>query len=78
MKLYVVETLRANGEFMADHGHFALHDALDEAYDMHEDDLCCVFNTPDDDYMGPCPGGCEKRSPRVVEYEACRSTSTDV
>ena len=76
MKLYVVETLRANGEFMADHGHFALFDAIDEAYDKDPSDMCCSSNTPDDDFMGPCPGGCEKRTPRIVEYEACRSIST--
>jgi hypothetical protein len=71
--LWVVETERASGEVLpSEQGHFDLWDAVNEADSMHESDKCCQQNTSDDDYIGPCPGGCETRSPRIVEYRAER------
>lgn len=70
--LWVVETLRANGMMLSDGGHFQLWDAIDEIYEYCEDDRCCDKNTSDDRFLGPCPGGCETRTPRIVEYVAER------
>lgn len=73
MILWVVETVRADGSVLpSEQGHFDLWDAIDEAASMRPEDMCCAKNTEDDDFTGPCPGGCETRSPRVVEYRAER------
>lgn len=70
--LWVVEYLRANGEIFGDGGHFSLWNAIDEVYECCEDDKCCNQNTSEDKFLGPCPGGCETRSPRIVEFVAER------
>lgn len=73
MILWVVETVRANGEILpSETGHFELSDAVNEADSMFISDMCCSQNTNDDDFIGSCPGGCETRSPQVVEYRVER------
>lgn len=72
--LFVVETIRANGyDVLSEHGHFHLFDAVDEANEIPKEDRCCDLNDViDDDFKGPCPGGCAVRSPRIVTFSAKR------
>lgn len=73
MMLYAVETLRANGKFLFDRAYVHLFDAVDDAEEGAPDDACCEENVSDDDYLGPCPGGCADRTPRIVLLEVTRS-----
>lgn len=71
--LYVVEAIRANGEVLADHAHWYLFDAIDEADAMSVEDRCCALNTADDSFLEACPGKCKVRTPKIVTYTATRN-----
>lgn len=71
--LFVVETIRASGEVLMDHGHWYLHDAIDEADAMSVEDRCCELNTSEDSFLEACPGKCKVRTPKIQAYTATRN-----
>ncbi len=73
MKLYAVETLRANGIVLFDAAYVHLFDAVDDAEKVPPEDACCPENTSDDDYIGECPGGCLIHTPCITVLEAFKA-----